>query len=125
MFKNRHSPHRQTVSRLMAGIINFLTTKQRKTKFSPANFQKMLSPSYVILRIQRLQGKQCRSRYEVAHHEPPHQDLHCLQIQLFSSLVLKELMFSLLPRSGGSVVVCMLDCQSWGLLFDLLLLWSF
>ena len=28
---------------------------------------------------------------EVAHYEPPHQDLHCLQIQLFSSLVLKEL----------------------------------
>ena len=28
---------------------------------------------------------------EVAHYEPPHQDLRCLQIQLFSSLVLKEL----------------------------------
>ena len=27
---------------------------------------------------------------EVAHYEPPHQDLHCLQIQLFSSLVLKR-----------------------------------
>ena len=27
----------------------------------------------------------------MAHHEPPHQDLHCLQIQLFSSLVVKEL----------------------------------
>ena len=26
---------------------------------------------------------------EVAHNEPPHQDLRCLQIQLFSSLVLK------------------------------------
>ena len=26
---------------------------------------------------------------EVAHYEPPHQDLHCLQIQLFSSLVVK------------------------------------
>ena len=25
------------------------------------------------------------------HHEPPHQDLRCLQIQLFSSLVLIEL----------------------------------
>ena len=24
---------------------------------------------------------------EVAHYEPPHQDLCCLQIQLFSSLV--------------------------------------
>ena len=28
---------------------------------------------------------------EVAHDEPPHQYLRCLQIQLFSSLVLKEL----------------------------------
>ena len=28
---------------------------------------------------------------EVAHKEPPHQDVRCLQIPLFSSLVLKEL----------------------------------
>ena len=28
---------------------------------------------------------------EVAHHEPNHQDLRCLQFQLFSSLVLKDL----------------------------------
>ena len=28
---------------------------------------------------------------EVAHYEPPHQDLRCLHIQLFSSLVLKDL----------------------------------
>ena len=28
---------------------------------------------------------------EVAHYEPPHQDLRCLQIQLFLSLVVKEL----------------------------------
>ena len=28
---------------------------------------------------------------EVAHYEPPHQDLRCLKIQLFSSLVVKEL----------------------------------
>ena len=27
----------------------------------------------------------------MAHDEPPYQDLHCLQVQLFSSLVLKEL----------------------------------
>ena len=27
----------------------------------------------------------------MAHHEPPHQDLCCLQIQLFPPLVLKEL----------------------------------
>ena len=28
---------------------------------------------------------------EVAHYEPPHQDLRCMQLQLFSSLVDKEL----------------------------------
>ena len=28
---------------------------------------------------------------EMAHDEPPHQDLHLLQIQLFLSLVLKEI----------------------------------
>ena len=28
---------------------------------------------------------------EMAHNEPPHQELHCLQIQLSLSLVLKEL----------------------------------
>ena len=39
-----------------------LTTEKQTTKFSSANFQKMLSPSYIILRIQRLEGKQCRSR---------------------------------------------------------------
>ena len=27
----------------------------------------------------------------MAHYEPPHQDLRCLQIQLFSYLVVKEL----------------------------------
>ena len=30
----------------------------------------------------------------MAHYEPPHQDLCCLQIQLFSSLVVKELTIS-------------------------------
>ena len=38
------------------------TTRKQTTKFSSANFQKMLSPRYIILRIQRLEGKQCISR---------------------------------------------------------------
>ena len=42
--------------------INSLTTEKQTTKFSSAIFQKMLSPSYIILRIHRLEGKQCRSR---------------------------------------------------------------
>ena len=43
-------------------ILNSLTTKKQKTKFWSANFQKMLSSSYDTLRIQRLEGKQCRSK---------------------------------------------------------------
>ena len=50
----------------------------------------MDSPSYIILKIQRLEGNSV-DLDEVAHHEPSHQNLDCLQIQLFSSLVLKEL----------------------------------
>ena len=42
--------------------LNFLTTKKVDDNFSSANFQKLLSLSYIILRIQRLEGKQCRSR---------------------------------------------------------------
>ena len=44
----------------------------------------MLSP------IQRLEGN-CVDQDEVGHYETPQQDLRCLQIQLLSSLVLKEL----------------------------------
>ena len=41
--------------------INSLTTEKQTTKFSSASFQKMFSPSNIILRIQRIEGKQCRS----------------------------------------------------------------
>ena len=49
-----------------------------------------------MLRIQKLEGRQCKSRWggsfwAMAHFEPPQQDLRCLQIQLFLSPVLKEL----------------------------------
>ena len=38
---------------------NSLTTKKQKIKFSSANFQKCyLRPSYIILRIQKLEDKQ-------------------------------------------------------------------
>ena len=50
----------------------------------------MLSPSYIKLRIQTLRANSV-DLDEVAHYEPPHQDLRCLQIQLFSSLVFHEL----------------------------------
>ena len=41
---------------------NSLITKKQTKKFSSADFQKLLSPSYIILRIQRLEGRKCRSR---------------------------------------------------------------
>ena len=52
----------QTDTTVTVSLFNSLTTKKQTTKFSSANFQKMLSPSYIILRIQSLEGKQCRSR---------------------------------------------------------------
>ena len=54
------------------------------TKFSSANFQKMLSSSQSCgeFRDWRVNSVDLD---EVAHYEPPHQDLHSLQIQLFLS----------------------------------------
>ena len=43
-------------------FVTCLITKKQTTKYSSANFQKMVSPSFIILRIQRLEDKQCRSR---------------------------------------------------------------
>ena len=65
-----------TFDSLIASNFNSLTTEKQTTKFSSANFQKMLNPSYIILRIQRLMANSI-DLDEVAH-EPPHQDLRCL-----------------------------------------------
>ena len=59
-------------------------------KFSFAKFHKNFHPSHVIFRIQRQRANSV-DLDEMAHDEPPHQDLHCLQVYLFSSLVIKEL----------------------------------
>ena len=61
----------------------------------------MLNPSLIILRIQILESN---SVYldEVAHNEPPHQDIRCLQIQIFSSLVVKDLKDKSLKRLQAS-----------------------
>ena len=50
----------------------------------------MSSPSYIIIGDSKTRGRNSVDLDEVAHYEPPHQDLHCLQIQLILSLVLKE-----------------------------------
>ena len=41
--------------------LTLLTTKTQTTKFTSANFQKLLGPSYIILKIQLPEGIQCRS----------------------------------------------------------------
>ena len=69
---------------------NTLSDKKQTTKGTSTNFQKMLSPSCIILRIQR-QMANCVDLDEVAQYETPHHDLCCLQIPLFSSLVFKVL----------------------------------
>ena len=54
----------------------------------------------------------------MAHNEPPHQDLHCLQIQLFSSLVVKELsdeaikmtFHNLVRLQSYLVSICFIKC---------------
>ena len=52
----------------------------------------------------------CVDLVEVAHNEPPHLDLHCLQILLFSSLVLKELI------SGVFFLALARHCILWYLI---------
>ena len=59
------------------------------TRFLSANFQKNVKSK--LYRIENLKTRgQTVDLDEVAHYEPPHQDLYCLQIQLFLSMVLKE-----------------------------------
>ena len=66
------------------------------TKFLSANFQKNVkSKLYQDYRANSLDLDDVA--HDVAHYEPPHQELQCLQIQLFSSLVLKELNISITP----------------------------
>ena len=43
-------------------VLNSFTTKQQTTKFSSANFQKMYSPRYIILRTERLEISELQIR---------------------------------------------------------------
>ena len=51
---------------------NSLTTKKQMTKFLSANFKKMLSPSYIIFRIQRQRANSV-VLVEMAYYDLPHQ----------------------------------------------------
>ena len=42
-------------------LLTLKVLKKQMTRFMSANLQKMLGPSYIKLRIQRLDSKQCRS----------------------------------------------------------------
>ena len=71
-------------------MLNSLTTKKKSTKFLSAVFKKMISPSYIILRTQRLEGKQCRSRLGGSLQATSSRST-LFANSLFSSLVLEEL----------------------------------
>ena len=60
-----------------------LKANKQTTKFTSAKLQKFF---FFLLKIQTLQGKQCRYIYEAANDHPPCQDVRCLKILLFSSL---------------------------------------
>ena len=79
--------------------LSSLSTEKQTTKCSSANFSKLLGPSHIILRIKRLEGKQCRS-----HDKAPHKDLSCLRIPVFSSLEPNELKMECYFRKTGRLV---------------------
>ena len=73
---------------------NSLTTKKQMTKFLSAKFSKK-KKKIVKSKLYHIENSKTRWANsvhldEVAHNEPPHQDLRCVQIQLYVSLVLKE-----------------------------------
>ena len=59
------------------------------TKFSSPNLKKKDNSKVYHIENSKTRGANSIDLDEVAHFEPPHQDLRCLQIHLFSSLVLK------------------------------------
>ena len=54
-------------------------------------FSKNVKSKLYHIEYSKTRGANSVDPGEVAHYEPLHQDLRCLQIKLFSSLVLKEL----------------------------------
>ena len=54
------------------------------------NISNNVSSEYVILKIQEKKAKSIDPD-EAVHYEPPHQELHCLQVQLFVSVADKVL----------------------------------
>ena len=64
-------------------FLNFLTTKKQVTIFF-CKFSKNIKSKLYHTENSKTRG-QTVDPDEVANYQPPHQDLRCLQIQLFSS----------------------------------------
>ena len=62
-----------------------LVTPKKNKKLE--NFEKMFHSGYVMLRIKD-KNESSVDPDKMAHNEPPHLDLHCLQSQPFSVLTL-------------------------------------
>ena len=113
------------VSCALIYILFLYTTKKQTTKFLSAYFKKILSPSYIIFRIQRLEGKQCRSRWRGSLWATSSRSMLFVN-QLFSSLVLKEIgcvlnyhsfvFFCYLMNGMRSCVSCKMLIFKWKLL---------
>ena len=90
------------LSHVSSEFLNSLTTEKQTTKFSSANFQiKVQAVSYREIKHYRANSVDLD---EMAHDEPPHQELRCLQTQLFSSLVVKELITCSLRQQSSQKI---------------------
>ena len=78
-----------TISICMYYDLNSSTTKKQTTKIFVCKFSKKFKSKLYHIENSKTRGANSVDLDEVAHYEPPHQDLRCLQIQLFSSLVVR------------------------------------
>ena len=60
-------------------ILSLQASKRQTTKFTSADLKKFIFPSFIILRIKDQRANSV-DLDEMAHYEPPHLDLRCLQI---------------------------------------------
>ena len=78
------------------GSLTLELPKSRIQNFHQCNFLKNVKSKLYHIDNSKTRGQ---TLDEVVYDEQPHQDLHCLQIQLFSSLVVKELKDLEIPKN--------------------------
>ena len=73
-------------------MIHSLSTKKKDNKIFVCRFSKKIKSKLNFIENSKTRGGNSVDLDEVAHYEPPHQDLQCLQISYFRlwSLVLKK-----------------------------------